>query len=63
MASSPFMRSKTATPSCDTDQVIVGQGSVPLKKQVDVGIPVAPKGRQTSRFSKIMLRAKTFSVS
>ena len=63
MASSPFLRTTTATPSVETEQSIVGQGSVPLKKQVDVGIPAAPKGRQTSRFSKIMLRAKTFTVS
>lgn len=63
MASSPFMRSTTTAPSCDTDQVIAGQGSVPLKKQIDVGIPAAPKGKQTSRFSKIMLRAKTFTLS
>lgn len=59
----PIPRTTTQTPSIETSQSIVNQGSIPLKTQTNVGIPPAPSGEQTARGFGAMLRPQKYTVS
>lgn len=58
----PNKRTKTATPSVETSQMIQGQGSVPLAMQTSVSVPPAPRGEQMARGCGAMLRGKGFVI-
>ena len=53
---------KTSTPSVETSQTIVGQGSVPLAQESAVKVEAAPKGRMPFRGPGAMVRNKGFVV-
>lgn len=56
----PIKRTKTATPSVETSQSIVGQGTVPLAMQTSVSVPPAPRGEMECRGQGAMLRGTKF---
>jgi len=58
--SSDQPRAKTQTPTVGTSLDIVGQGTIPYAKTVDVKIEAAPKGEQTARGFGLQLRATKF---
>ena len=59
----PIPRAATKTPSIETSQSIVNQGTIPLKNGSAVGVPPAPKGEQTARGFGAMLRPHKYTVS
>jgi hypothetical protein len=60
------MRSKTSTPSVETSESIVNQGTVPYKKTEDVATPSVVKGlrggEQEARGFGLQMRPTKFVV-
>ena len=50
------------TPTVETSQTIVGQGSVPLAQESAVKVEAAPKGRQKARGFGLQMRPTEFLV-
>lgn len=50
------------TPTVETSQTIVGQGTVPLAQESSVKVEAAPKGRMPFRGPGAMVRNKGFVV-
>jgi hypothetical protein len=60
------MRSKTSTPSVETSESIVNQGTIPFKKTESVATPSVAKGlrggEQTARGFGLQMRPTKFVV-
>lgn len=58
------MRSKTSTPSVETSESIVNQGTIPYKKTESIANPSVAKGQrageQTARGFGLQMRATKF---